>query len=183
MHVPAKTRFAYPRVSKKRQHREWVWLQKLDSVPADHWQFGPRHEDPVMLDIHPFQVSGRHSWHPNHFPNDPYKGSVKDKTKTQHKLLRSLTTTTTTTSRGGQKCNRFRLEKQQLCTCITLFCTFLCRRCTTTTWKCLISRFVEDVNTDKPSTDWANPAAVIPVSNDVYFLRWWKYHLQWWFIR
>ena len=28
-----------------------------------------------------------------------------------------------------------------------LFCTFLCRRCTTTTWKCLISRFVEDVNT------------------------------------
>ena len=64
--------------------------RKLDSVPADHWQFGPRHEDPVMLDIHPFQVSGRHSWHPNHFPNDPYKGSVKDKTKTQHQLLRSL---------------------------------------------------------------------------------------------
>ena len=31
-------------------------------------------------------------------------------------------------------------------TCITLFCTFLCRRCTTTTWKCLISRFNEDVN-------------------------------------
>ena len=32
-------------------------------------------------------------------------------------------------------------------TCITLFCTFFCRRCTITTWKCLISRFVEDVNT------------------------------------
>ena len=32
-------------------------------------------------------------------------------------------------------------------TCITLFCTFLSRRCTTTTWKCLISRLVEDVNT------------------------------------
>ena len=28
-------------------------------------------------------------------------------------------------------CNRFRLAKQQLCTCITLFCNFLCRRCTT----------------------------------------------------
>ena len=28
-----------------------------------------------------------------------------------------------------------------------LFCTFLSRRCTTTTWKCLISRFVEDGNT------------------------------------
>ena len=45
-----------------------------------------------------------------------------------------------------QKNNRFGLAKQQLCTCVTLFCTFLCRRCTTTTWKCLISRFVEDVN-------------------------------------
>ena len=27
------------------------------------------------------------------------------------------------------------------------FCTFLCRHCTTTTWKCLISRFVENANT------------------------------------
>ena len=35
--------------------------------------------------------------------------------------------------REGQKSNRFRLAKQQLCTCITLFDTFLCRRCTTTT--------------------------------------------------
>ena len=40
-----------------------------------------------------------------------------------------------------------RLAKQQLCACITLFCTFRSRRCTTTTWKCLISRFVEDLNT------------------------------------
>ena len=31
-----------------------------------------------------------------------------------------------------QKSNRFRLTKQQLCTCITLFCTLLSRRCTTT---------------------------------------------------
>ena len=45
-----------------------------------------------------------------------------------------------------KKSKRFRLAKQQLCACITLFCTFLCRRCTTTTWKCLISRFVEDLN-------------------------------------
>ena len=37
--------------------------------------------------------------------------------------------------------------KKKLCTCITLFCTCLClcRRCTTTTWNCLISRFVESV--------------------------------------
>ena len=49
--------------------------------------------------------------------------------------------------RERQKSSRFRLVKQQLCTCITLFDTFLCRRCTTTTWKCLNSRFVEDGNT------------------------------------
>ena len=37
--------------------------------------------------------------------------------------------------------------KKKLCTCITLFWTFLClcRRCTTTKWNCLISRFVESV--------------------------------------
>ena len=34
-------------------------------------------------------------------------------------------------------------HKQQFHTCITLFCTFLCRYCTTTTWKCLISRCTE----------------------------------------
>ena len=38
------------------------------------------------------------------------------------------------------------LRKQQLCTCITLFCTFLYRLCTTTKWKCLIASFMEDVN-------------------------------------
>ena len=32
-------------------------------------------------------------------------------------------------------------------TCITYFCTFLCRRCTPTTWNLPISRFVEEVNT------------------------------------
>ena len=50
---------------------------------------------------------------------------------------------------GKKKSNWFRLTKQRLCTCITLFCTFLSRRCTTTTWKCLISRFVEGGNTRK----------------------------------
>ena len=49
--------------------------------------------------------------------------------------------------RKQQKSNRFRLVKPQVCTCITLFCTFRCRRCTTTPWKCLISRFVEDGDT------------------------------------
>ena len=40
-----------------------------------------------------------------------------------------------------------RLEKQQLCTWITLFSTFLGHRCTTMTWTFLISHFVEDGNT------------------------------------
>ena len=48
--------------------------------------------------------------------------------------------------RERQKSNRFRLAKQQLCTCITLFCTYLCRRYMTSTWKCLISGFVEEGN-------------------------------------
>ena len=37
--------------------------------------------------------------------------------------------------------------KKQLCACVTLFCTFLSRHCTTSTWKWLTSRFVEDGNT------------------------------------
>ena len=64
--------------------------RKLNSVPADHWLFVTRYEGLVMIDIRPFQAPGRPSWHPNHFPNDPYKASVKDKTKTQHQLLGSF---------------------------------------------------------------------------------------------
>ena len=37
-------------------------------------------------------------------------------------------------------------KKQQFCACITLFCTFLCPHCTTTTWKCLISHCTEKVH-------------------------------------
>ena len=38
--------------------------------------------------------------------------------------------------------------KKQICTCIMLFCSFLCRGCTTATWNFLISsaRFMESVN-------------------------------------
>ena len=46
-----------------------------------------------------------------------------------------------------QKSNRCIVAKHQLCTCIKLFCTFLCRHCTTTTFECLISRFVKEGNT------------------------------------
>ena len=44
------------------------------------------------------------------------------------------------------KSNRFTQGKQQLWTCITLFCTFICRRYTTATWNWLFSRFLEDGN-------------------------------------
>ena len=49
--------------------------------------------------------------------------------------------------RKWQKSNRFRLAKQQLYTCITVFCTFRCRCTTTATRNRLVSRFIEDVNT------------------------------------
>ena len=61
---------------------------------------------------------------------------------------------------SGKKSNRFRQAKQRLCTCITLSWTFLCRRCTTTTWNCHISRFVEDGNTRQQLSFpelWSNP--------------------------
>ena len=90
VHLPAKTRFAYPRISKKRHHGSGCGCRKLNAVPADHWHFVTRYEGPVMLDIRPFQGTGRPSWHPNHFPTDSYKASVKDKTKTQHQLLGGL---------------------------------------------------------------------------------------------
>ena len=48
--------------------------------------------------------------------------------------------------RGGQG-ERHKSTKQQLCTNITHFCSFLCRCCTTTTWNHLVSRFREDVYT------------------------------------
>ena len=47
------------------------------------------------------------------------------------------------------KSDRFRQTLQKLCTCITLFCTFLFCRYTTTTWNCLISRLVEDTTKRK----------------------------------
>ena len=42
----------------------------------------------------------------------------------------TATATTTATATKTGKSNRFRLAKQQFCTCITFFCTFLCHRCT-----------------------------------------------------
>ena len=63
------------------------------------------------------------------------------------RALRELKQRRPRRQRERQKSNRLKLAKQQLCTCITLFCKFLYRHCTSTTWKYHISRFVEDVNT------------------------------------
>ena len=65
--------------------------------------------------------------------------------------------TSTKTAKKKSNRPRFRLTKQQPCTCITLFPTFLCRHCTSRTWKCIISRFVEDVNTRQQLSElWYN---------------------------
>ena len=48
--------------------------------------------------------------------------------------------------RERQNSSRFIKQNNKFCTCITLFCTFLCHFWTTTTRKCLNSRFIEDVN-------------------------------------
>ena len=53
--------------------------------------------------------------------------------------------TTATANRTSEK-QKLYYAKQQLCMCITLFWKFLYRPCTTTTWKCLIASFMEDVN-------------------------------------
>ena len=54
--------------------------------------------------------------------------------------------------RERQTGERFILAKQ-LCTCITLFCTFPSRRYTTSTWNFPISRFMEDAKGD-PTPIW-----------------------------
>ena len=55
-------------------------------------------------------------------------------------------TATATATRRRKKARDLDLQNNNFARASPFFCTFLCRRCTTTTWKCLISRFVEDVN-------------------------------------
>ena len=61
-------------------------------------------------------------------------------------MWKDATTATATVKRTWKK-KKVEKAKQHLCTCITLFGTFLCRHCTNTTWKFLISCFKEDVKT------------------------------------
>ena len=48
--------------------------------------------------------------------------------------------------RGRQKNNRFYKQNNSFARASNFFCTFLSCFCTTTTWKCLLSCFMEDVN-------------------------------------
>ena len=48
--------------------------------------------------------------------------------------------------RERQKSNGLKRQNNNSARASRFFCTFLCRHCTTTTGKCLISRFMEDVN-------------------------------------
>ena len=77
--------------------------------------------------------------------------------------------------------NWFRLTKKQLYTCITFFCTFLCRRCTPTTWNFLLSSIVEDVNTRQqfsfsfPELRY-NPLEFNPRKNRYYLPNWTRWN-------
>ena len=62
-------------------------------------------------------------------------------------LIRELKQRRRRRQREQEKSNKFILAKQQLCTCITLFCIHFLAVVAGATWKCLISRFVEDGHT------------------------------------
>lgn len=51
----------------------------------------------------------------------------------QHYIWMTTKPMTTVTEGEWQKSNKFLLTKQQICTCITLFCIFLCLCCTLAT--------------------------------------------------
>ena len=76
--------------------------------------------------------------------------------------------------RERQKSNGFTLAKQQRCTCITLFYTFLSRRCKSVTWNFLISRarLMELVNpTQEFSFLFPNSDTVLPDSTSYNFAK------------
>ena len=77
--------------------------------------------------------------------------------------------------------NWFRLTKQQLYTCITFLCSFLCRRCTPTTCNFLFSRIVEDVNRRQQFSFYFpelryNPLEFNPRKNRYYLSNWTRWN-------
>ena len=64
-----------------------------------------------------------------------------------HQDIRELKQRWRGRQRKRQKSNRFDQQNNNFACASHFFWTFLCRRCPTTTWKCLNSRFVKDGNT------------------------------------
>ena len=84
-----------------------------------------------------------------HFWNDAFFAAVASSDRKVP--IRELKQRRRRRQRERQTSNRIILAKQ-LCTCITLFCRFFYRLCTTTTWKCLIPRFVEGGKTQQQTS-------------------------------
>ena len=62
-------------------------------------------------------------------------------------MLGSLSNDDGDVNENGKKAIGLDKQNNNFARASRFFCTFLCRHCTTTTWKCLISRFVENMNT------------------------------------
>ena len=85
--------------------------------------------------------------------------------------LSKLATMTLTATRTAKKVVLIR--GKQLWTRSKLFCTFLCRHCTTTTWNSLTGRFMEVVNTKRSCF---LPTFILGFSLQEFSS--WKIHLQ-----
>ena len=98
--------------------RLWCWTEST----RYHW---PKEDDRILtLNFDSwFSGEGKEQCHCQLMTCNDYCGNRKLKQRRQRR------------QRERQKTNRFRLVKQQLCTCITLFCTFLCRHCTANIWR------------------------------------------------
>ena len=104
----------------------------MHSIPDQHWKTDLRHSKTM-----------KRKWKEKINAWDAQKNSGGN-WSWRHSFTRSLLARLSNddgdvNENGIKLSNRFRLAKQQLCTCITLFCTFLCRHCMTTTCKCLIN--------------------------------------------
>ena len=60
--------------------------------------------------------------------------------------IRSFSSDDSNSNENVKKAIRLQSKKKTTLHVHHSFCTFLCRRCTTTTWKCVIFRFLEVVN-------------------------------------
>ena len=72
--------------------------------------------------------------------------SLLDSTAVAYALIRDFKIQRPGRKREHQKTNRFYKQNNNCARASRFFVHFFARFCTTTTWKCLISRFTEDVN-------------------------------------